>query len=173
MSAALSETKPMIVAGLMSGTSADGVDVALVRIRRRDSDLNVDLKLLAHCSFPFSPSLRRAVLGSMNAKEISTAELARLNWRLGIAYAEAVRETLAITHGEARSDWLPWTDDLSPRQGCAICWARFCVHVADWGDGDVGARSGRARGLKLQTCRYGGWRTGSATGAALGLRSVS
>ncbi len=97
MSAVLSATKPMIVAGLMSGTSADGVDVALVRIRPRDSDLNVDLKLLAHCSFPFSPSLRRAVLGSMNAKEISTAELARLNWRLGIAYAEAVRETLA-TH---------------------------------------------------------------------------
>ena len=97
MSAALSATKPMIVAGLMSGTSADGVDVALVRIRPRDSDLNLDLKLLAHCSFPFSPSLRRAVLGSMNAKEISTAELARLNWRLGIAYAEAVRETLA-TH---------------------------------------------------------------------------
>jgi anhydro-N-acetylmuramic acid kinase len=97
MNAALSATKPMIVAGLMSGTSADGVDVALVRIRPRDSDLNLDLKLLAHCSYPFSPSLRHAVLGSMNANEISTAELARLNWRLGIAYAEAVRETLA-TH---------------------------------------------------------------------------
>jgi anhydro-N-acetylmuramic acid kinase len=94
MSAALSSTKPMVVAGLMSGTSADGVDVALVRIRQRGSELNLDLKLLAHCSFPFSASLRRAVMGSMNAKEISTAELARLNWRLGIAYAEAVRETL-------------------------------------------------------------------------------
>jgi anhydro-N-acetylmuramic acid kinase len=99
MTAALrsSTAKPMIVAGLMSGTSADGVDVALVRIRQRDSDLNLDLKLLAHCSFPFQPSLRRAVLGPMNADEISTAELARLNWRLGIAYAEAVRSTLA-TH---------------------------------------------------------------------------
>jgi anhydro-N-acetylmuramic acid kinase len=57
--------------------------------------LNLDLKLLAHRSFPFPTSLRRAVLAAMNASGISTAELARLNWRLGIAYAEAVRETLA------------------------------------------------------------------------------
>ncbi len=94
MSAASLLAKPMIVAGLMSGTSADGVDVALVRIRPRDSALNFDLKLLAHYSFPFSTSLRRSVLASMNASGTSTPELARLNWRLGIAYAEAVRETL-------------------------------------------------------------------------------
>jgi anhydro-N-acetylmuramic acid kinase len=37
--------------------------------------------------------LRRAVLAAMDAKAISTAELARLNWRLGLAYAEAVKET--------------------------------------------------------------------------------
>lgn len=95
MSARSSSAKAMTVAGIMSGTSADGVDVALVRIRPRDGELNLDLKLLAHRCFPFSASLRRAVLASMNAKEISTAELARLNWRLGIAYAEAIRETLA------------------------------------------------------------------------------
>ena len=87
--------KPMIVAGLMSGTSADGVDVALVRIRPQGT--GVDLKLIAHSSFPFSPGLRRSVLGAMDARSTTTAELARLNWRLGIAYAEAVRATLA-TH---------------------------------------------------------------------------
>jgi anhydro-N-acetylmuramic acid kinase len=38
--------------------------------------------------------LRRAVLEAMNADAISTAELARLNWRLGLAYAEAVSATL-------------------------------------------------------------------------------
>jgi anhydro-N-acetylmuramic acid kinase len=84
--------KPMTVAGVMSGTSADGVDVALVRIA--PGKLRPKLTLLAHQSFPYSPTLRRAVLAAMNAPSTSTAELARLNWRLGIAYAEAVEDTL-------------------------------------------------------------------------------
>jgi anhydro-N-acetylmuramic acid kinase len=82
----------MTVAGIMSGTSADGIDIALVQITPRGSELK--LKLLAHHAIPFSKPLRHAVLQAMDAKAISTAELARLNWRLGIAYSEAVRKTL-------------------------------------------------------------------------------
>ena len=41
-------------------------------------------------------ALRRAVLAAMNAASTSTAELARLNWRLGLAYAEAVQATLKL-----------------------------------------------------------------------------
>ncbi len=82
----------MIVAGIMSGTSADGIDVAVVRIS--DGKGGTRLGLMAHEGFQFSTALRRAVLGAMDAKSISTAELARLNWRLGIAYAEAVKKTL-------------------------------------------------------------------------------
>ena len=78
----------MIVAGVMSGTSADGIDVALVRIARAK---RINLKLLAHEAFPYPAALRRAVLAAMNAKSTSTAELGRLNWRLGMAYAEAVK----------------------------------------------------------------------------------
>jgi anhydro-N-acetylmuramic acid kinase len=82
----------VIVAGIMSGTSADGIDVALVRIRSNSSAPKI--KLLAHHAAPYPPALRRAVLAAMNAPQTSTAELARLNWRLGIAYAEAVRTAL-------------------------------------------------------------------------------
>jgi anhydro-N-acetylmuramic acid kinase len=82
--------KTMIVAGVMSGTSADGIDVALVRIA---GGRRISLKLLAHEAFPYPAVLRRAVLAAMNAKSTSTAELARLNWRLGIAYANAVKAT--------------------------------------------------------------------------------
>jgi anhydro-N-acetylmuramic acid kinase len=82
----------MNVAGIMSGTSADGVDVAVVRIA--PGRLNPKLELIAHEGFPYSPTLRKAVLGAMNAEATSTAELARLNWRLGIAYADAVQATL-------------------------------------------------------------------------------
>jgi anhydro-N-acetylmuramic acid kinase len=83
----------MIVAGIMSGTSADGIDVALVDIRAA-RDGFPKLRLLAHEAFPYPAPLRKAVLAAMNAGTTSTAELARLNWRLGIAYAEAVSVAL-------------------------------------------------------------------------------
>lgn len=85
------KSTPMVIAGIMSGTSADGVDVALVRVEARAK--NPRLELLAHEGFPYPPSLRRAVLAAMNASETSTAELARLNWRLALAYADAVQST--------------------------------------------------------------------------------
>jgi anhydro-N-acetylmuramic acid kinase len=84
--------KAMTVAGIMSGTSADGIDVALVRIAHGMHGPKI--KLLAHRAAPFSKPLRAAVLASMDAKLISTAELARLNWHLGIAYTNAIRKTL-------------------------------------------------------------------------------
>jgi anhydro-N-acetylmuramic acid kinase len=85
----------MNVAGIMSGTSADGIDVAVVRIRpARTRTARPTLTLLAHRGVPYPAALRRAVLAAMNAQSTSTAELARLNWRLGLAYADAVRATL-------------------------------------------------------------------------------
>jgi anhydro-N-acetylmuramic acid kinase len=99
--------RAMTVAGVMSGTSADGIDVALVRIvqetrpgRENKNAARVGhpskpkLTLLAHEGFSYPAPLRRAVLAAMNASSTSTAELARLNWRLGIAYADAVEATL-------------------------------------------------------------------------------
>jgi anhydro-N-acetylmuramic acid kinase len=84
-----SETRTMTVAGVMSGTSADGIDVALVRIS--PGQRKPRIKLLAHHAVSYPATLRRAVLASMDAKQTSAAELARLNWRLGMAYAETVR----------------------------------------------------------------------------------
>ena len=84
--------KAMTVAGIMSGTSADGIDVAVVRIA--PGKLRPKITLVAHEGFRFAAPLRRAVLAAMNASSTSTAELARLNWRLGIAYAEAVQATI-------------------------------------------------------------------------------
>lgn len=93
--------RTMTVAGLMSGTSADGIDVAIVKIaRRRNSQSDTEelsgfsITLLGHAGFPFSAALRRAVLAAMDAQSTSTAELARLNWRLGQAYAEALEGAL-------------------------------------------------------------------------------
>jgi len=84
--------RSMIVAGVMSGTSADGVDVALTRIAPRRGN-TPSVTLLAHEQFKYPAALRRAVMAAMDAPAISTAELARLNWRLGEVYADAVAET--------------------------------------------------------------------------------
>lgn len=84
--------RTMTVAGIMSGTSADGIDVALVRIHPHLGALK--LELIGHSAFYFPRALRQAVLAAMDAKSTSTAELARLNWRLGQAYAEAVQAAL-------------------------------------------------------------------------------
>ncbi|MGZ4830569.1 MAG: anhydro-N-acetylmuramic acid kinase [Candidatus Angelobacter sp.] len=78
----------MIVAGVMSGTSADGVDVAVVSIQGRGSYLSFDLLLHDYSEYP--KAIRQAVLAAMNASHISVAELSRLNFRLGEFYAEAV-----------------------------------------------------------------------------------
>ncbi|MGC2695843.1 MAG: anhydro-N-acetylmuramic acid kinase [Candidatus Angelobacter sp.] len=80
----------MIVAGVMSGTSADGVDVAIVRLRGIGSYLHFDL--LGHHHFDYPKPMRQAVLAAMNADKASVAELARLNFRLGEFYAEAVEQ---------------------------------------------------------------------------------
>jgi anhydro-N-acetylmuramic acid kinase len=79
----------VIVAGVMSGTSADGINVALVRIQGRG--FRSRLELLAHYQFPYPPDVRRAVLSAMNANTTSVADLARLNFVLGELYADAVR----------------------------------------------------------------------------------
>lgn len=82
----------MIVAGVMSGTSADGINVALVRITQRGRG-RPRHTLLAHAEYPFPAPVRRAILKMMNAESARVADLARLNFLLGELYAEAVAKT--------------------------------------------------------------------------------
>ncbi|MDR3746769.1 MAG: anhydro-N-acetylmuramic acid kinase [Acidobacteriota bacterium] len=79
----------MIVAGVMSGTSADGINVALTRIQGRG--FRSRLELLAHYQFPYPDNVRRAVLATMNAGSARVADVARLNFLLGHLYADAIR----------------------------------------------------------------------------------
>jgi anhydro-N-acetylmuramic acid kinase len=82
----------MIVAGVMSGTSADGINVALVRVTERGQECPRHI-LVAHDECPFPAPVRRAVLNMMNAEAARVADLARLNFLLGELYAEAVART--------------------------------------------------------------------------------
>jgi anhydro-N-acetylmuramic acid kinase len=96
----------MIVAGVMSGTSADGINVALVRVdspaaARKTSKAKEpapQFHLLGHAEYPYPKEVRGCVLRSMNAARIAVADLARLNFLLGELYADAVLETQRRFH---------------------------------------------------------------------------
>src|ERR1051326_1484477 len=89
----------MIVAGVMSGTSADGINVALVKIasggraarHHLTTTRQLRFTLLAHAEYAYPARMRKAVLAAMNARRASVADLARLNFLLGELYADAVR----------------------------------------------------------------------------------
>ena len=75
----------MIVAGVISGTSVDGIDVAVL-------EFEGDFKVLGHQSVPYPPAVREAILGVSNAYT-HTREIARLNFLLGELFADAVKQT--------------------------------------------------------------------------------
>jgi anhydro-N-acetylmuramic acid kinase len=79
----------MIVAGVMSGTSADGINVALVRMGKYPGRF----ELIGHTEFSYSKNVRAAILGAMSASHASVADLARLNFLLGELYADSVLAT--------------------------------------------------------------------------------
>jgi anhydro-N-acetylmuramic acid kinase len=76
----------MRVAGIMSGTSLDGIDVAIVDIRGKT------IEPVAFHSIPYPKTVREAILGVSNTMT-HTSAIARLHFFLGELYAEAVRET--------------------------------------------------------------------------------
>jgi anhydro-N-acetylmuramic acid kinase len=88
----------MIVAGVMSGTSADGINVALVRVKdvhqaRTRGPHEVKFEVLGHAEYLYPKAVRKFVLGTMNSQQASVADLARVNFLLGELYAEAIIAT--------------------------------------------------------------------------------
>src|SRR5579872_5163634 len=93
----------MIVAGVMSGTSADGINVALVRVTASSASRakTPRLHFLAHAEYPYPKQVRRAVLAAMNSTKASVADLARLNFLLAELYADALLATQRRFHLKA------------------------------------------------------------------------
>jgi anhydro-N-acetylmuramic acid kinase len=75
--------------GLLSGTSADGVDAALVRTGPRAADLRV----AAFCTVPFEESLRKWI-HDLIAGHVALREVARLDVELGGRFADAALEVI-------------------------------------------------------------------------------
>jgi anhydro-N-acetylmuramic acid kinase len=79
--------------GLISGTSADGIDAALVRFDERDGALRCEL--VHALTAPWTPALRaRLVELGQGGDARSLEELATLDVQVGEAFAEAAREVI-------------------------------------------------------------------------------
>ena len=81
----------MLAVGLMSGTSADGIDAVLARISGGAERLRAEV--IRHMHRPFRTAFRRKVLDVCAAGTV--AQICELNFELGERFAEAVNALLA------------------------------------------------------------------------------
>src|SRR5262249_53220700 len=77
----------MLIVGLMSGTSADGIDAALVEITENVAKPTV--RVINWGCFPFSEEVRQSILRVCTPDRGSAAEICVLNGLLGEKFAEA------------------------------------------------------------------------------------
>ncbi len=92
----LSARSERVVAGLMSGTSLDGVDAVVARLGGSGRGLRTDVLSFVHLDY--EPALRALLLDNSAPETSSVLALSQLNVRLAHAYAEAVRRAV----GEAK-----------------------------------------------------------------------
>jgi anhydro-N-acetylmuramic acid kinase len=87
----MSRSRPhtALVLGLMSGTSADGVDAALVRITENISARFPSARLEGFASHRYPKALREEILRVAEGKAASAGEISRLNFRVGEEFARA------------------------------------------------------------------------------------
>src|SRR2546421_3561756 len=127
----------------MSGTSADGVDVAIVKIAGRGTEMSAQLLRHHHRAYP--PELRKQIFafrGGEDSIAESPAEIVRrlavMGRAISLTYAAAVNETLAAAgmsadrlaavaaHGQTLfhhpPDSIQWLDPslLAAEVGCAV-----------------------------------------------------
>jgi anhydro-N-acetylmuramic acid kinase len=77
----------MLVLGMMSGTSVDGIDVSLVKISGAPPKLKINL--LNHTAISFPANVRKEILRVAEQSPITSGELSQLHARLGHIYADA------------------------------------------------------------------------------------
>ena len=86
------------VIGLISGTSVDGIDAALVDVVGSQADLKVNL--VAGKTFPYPPALRSQILSVCSGSPLSMAELAELDDSIAQEFATAAL-TIQAEHDRA------------------------------------------------------------------------
>lgn len=94
----LQQKTERLAIGLMSGTSADGVDAALVRIS--GYGIKTKVQQIGFCFLPFEEKVRSRILTLADGKNGGTKEVCQMSFLLGELYAEACLQLCAETNTE-------------------------------------------------------------------------
>lgn len=86
----MTRKRSRLAVGLISGTSADGVDAAAVRIE--GSGRSTKIEVIAHGTYAYESELREKVLAVSSGKGCDACTIADLNFRLGQVFADAAVE---------------------------------------------------------------------------------
>lgn len=158
-------TKPARrIIGLMSGTSVDAIDAAMVRIKGHGSE--AEMKLEHFRSFPFPTKIKLAVRDLFDPKRARVDQICRYDFILGELFAAAVNRLLEDTRIKASKV------DLIAVAGQTIWHDPDPVTVitdVDWTDGPIETRSTLAIGQSAVIAE----RTGIITIGDLRVRDVA
>jgi anhydro-N-acetylmuramic acid kinase len=89
----LAQRNPRLIVGLISGTSADGIDAALVEVS--GVGLRAKLHLMAGLTLPFRPSDRDELFRMFDPSTATVDRLTAFSFRLGELFAEAALAIIA------------------------------------------------------------------------------
>ncbi|HEX8407324.1 MAG TPA: anhydro-N-acetylmuramic acid kinase [Thermoanaerobaculia bacterium] len=152
------------IIGLMSGTSLDAIDVAMVRIKRHG--LNAEVHLEHFREYPYPPKIRNVVRELFDPKRARIDDICRYDFILGEVFAAAVLRLLQET--KIKAD----TVDLIATAGQTV-WHDPEVSVTnadvDWIDHPIETRSTFAIGQSAVIAE----RTGIITVGDLRVRDVA
>lgn len=93
---------PLIVLGLMSGTSLDGIDTVTVRLERTGGRL--DWQVLSRSSTAYEPELRARLRRAIDPRSSDVLLLTELHQQVGQAYATAVAGAVGAAGADAPPD---------------------------------------------------------------------
>jgi anhydro-N-acetylmuramic acid kinase len=107
------------VIGLISGTSVDGIDAALIDVSGKDLDLKIEL--ISGATYPYPHDLRERILAVCAGATLSMLELAQLDDAIACAFAQAAQNiqlgyekaTLIGSHGQTVYHRPPEGEDRS------------------------------------------------------------
>ena len=111
----------MKIVGMISGTSFDGIDVALCDFQEKDGIIS--LKILDFKSFAYDDGLHSEIADSMPPRKVDMERVCRLDTLIGQAFAAAAKEIikgeeidLIASHGQTLFHWIENNHSLGTLQ---------------------------------------------------------